>query len=173
MRWNVITPHGFVVLLFLLATVFITYPLPFHLGELTVGHADELLISWIHNWNIQALAHNPSELFHAATFYPYQNTLAYSDLFVFSSILSYLPVKIIGEPIVYHTFSLIASLFLLGVSIYALSYYLTKNIFVSFLSGILLIFSPVVIDKFVHIQMLTVFFVPLSLLASVCEQTYL
>lgn len=149
--------------IFLLSSVFITYPLVFNLSNFTTGFGDELLISWIQNWIIHSL-NNPLSIFDTNIFYPYQNTLAYSDLFIASSLFAAIPLKIFHEPIVAFNFTLISSLGMLGLSVFLLSYYLTKNFVVSVISGLLVIFSPAVLDKKVHLQILAIYPVPLSML---------
>lgn len=134
------------------------------MGNTATGAGDELLIAWIHNWVNYALTTNPTSLFDANTFFPYHNTLAYSDLFITSSLLSFIPLKIIGQPIAAFNFTFISSLMLLGFSVYLLSYYLTRNFFASLFAGVLIIFSPAVLDKKVHLQILAVEWVPLAIL---------
>lgn len=151
-------------LIFFIASIYITYPLIFHLSELTTGFGDELLISWIQNHAIYSITHNPLSIFNGNIFYPYQNTIAYSDLFLISSILSSVPVYILKEPIVAINFTLISSLFALGFSVFLFSYYSTKNFLASVISGLLIIFSPVVLDKKVHLQVLAIMWVPLSMM---------
>jgi len=150
--------------IFLIASVYITFPLVFHLGSLATGLGDELVIAWIQNWVIHSLTTNPFSLFEANIYYPYHNSLAFSDLFLTSSILSLIPLKIIGEPIVTVNFTLISSLVMLGFFTYLLIYYLTKDFCISVLGGMLIIFSPAVLDKVVHLQILSIQWVPLSIL---------
>ena len=151
-------------LIFLIASVYITFPLVFHLGDLVTGLGDELVIAWIQNWVIHSLTTNPFSLFEANIYYPYHNSLAFSDLFLTSSILSLIPLKIIGEPIATVNFTLISSLVMLGFFTYLLIYYLTKDFCISVLGGMLIIFSPAVLDKVVHLQILSIQWVPLSIL---------
>ncbi len=156
---------GFVsIFIFFCLGLCITYPLIFHMGNLAVGLGDELVISWIQNWVIHSLFTNPLHIFEANLYFPYHNTLAYSDLFLTSSLLSIIPLKFIGQPIVVHNFTLISSLILLGFSIYLLSFYLTKDFLLSVFAGVLVIFSPAVLDKATHLQILAIFWVPLSIL---------
>lgn len=156
--------HIFIALIFFSVAIVITYPLILYLGSSATGLGDELLLSWIQSWVIHALMTNPLSLFQAPIFYPYPNALAYSDILLTSSFLSAIPAILIGEPIAFQNITLILSLFLLGFSTYLLSFYLTKEYMISMLSGILVIFSPVVLDKFVHLQVLFIFFVPISFL---------
>ena len=151
-------------LIFLTSAIYITYPLALHLGDLVTGHGDELVIAWIHNWVIHALTTDPLSMFGANTYYPYTNVLAYSDLFFTSSILAMLPLALIGEPIAAFNFTLLSSLVLTGFSLFLLSYYLTKDYAASALSGLLFIFSPAVLDKKIHVQVLALQWIPLSIL---------
>lgn len=143
--------------------IYITYPLIFYMGDLATGAGDELVIAWIQNWVIHSLSTNPLSIFDANLYFPYHNTLAYSDLFLTSSILSILPLKLIGQPISVVNFTFISSLVLLGFSVYLLCFYLTKDFLASFLSGLLIIFSPAVLDKATHLQILSIQWVPLSI----------
>lgn len=151
-------------LIFVAASIYITFPLIFHLGNLATGLGDELVISWIQNWVIHSILTNPLDIFNANIYYPYQNSLAFSDLFLTSSILSILPLKIIGEPITAVNFTLISSLLMLGFFSYLLIRFLTKDFLLSILGGVLIIFSPATLDKVVHLQVLAVQWVPLSIL---------
>ena len=160
-----VKPHFFALLIFFFAAVYITYPLIFHLGEYVTGSGDELLISWILHWVVDAiLTGNITHFFDANTFYPYENTLAYSDIFITSSLLALIPYLLIDEPIVLFNFTFFSSLFLLGFSVFALSYYLSKNLLSSLLSGLLVIFAPTLLDKKMHIQILAIWFVPFAIL---------
>ena len=149
---------------FTIAVVYITYPLPFHMDSLVSGWGDELVIAWIQNWVVHSLFTNPLEIFQANTYYPYHNTLAYSDAFFISSVLGFPALWLLKEPVVLFNFTFISSLIMLGFFTYLLSMYLTKNFLASFLSGLLLVFSPAVLDKRVHLQVLAIQWVPLALL---------
>ena len=150
--------------LFLISAIYLTYPLIFHLTNFATGYGDELLIAWIQNHTIYSLFHSPTQLFNGNIFYPYLNTMAYSDIFLASSILSAPLILIFKEPIVAVNFTLISSLIMLGFSIFLLAYYLTKNYLASLIAGLMVVFSPAVLDKKVHLQILSVFWVPLSIL---------
>lgn len=151
--------------IFLFASVYLTYPLIFHLGGYTTALSDELLIAWIHSWVVHSIASGDIlSVFNANIYYPFPNTLAYSDTFFITSLLSWIPLLVIGEPIVANNVTFISSLLFLGFSIYLLCYYLTKSFFASLVAGLLVIFSPAVLDKKVHLQVLAIEFVPLALL---------
>lgn len=150
--------------LFVLASIFVTYPLLFHLGDYATGLGDELVIAWIHSWVIHALLTDPFSLFQANLYYPYHNTLAYSDLFLTGSVLTFIPAYFIGQPVAASNISLISSLALLGFSLYLLAYYLTNDFLASLLAGFFVIFSPAVLSFAVHLQILEIYWVPLAIL---------
>jgi hypothetical protein len=149
---------------FFLSACYITYPLIFHLGNYATGLGDELLIAWIQSWIIHALFTNPFTIFNANIYYPYPNTLAYSDLFLPSALLTFPFVFILNQPIAANNVLLISSLLFLGFSLYLLSYYLTKDFLASMLSGILVVFSPTTLSNYVALQILSIAWVPLALL---------
>ena len=151
--------------IFCLATLYITFPLLSHLGEYTTGLGDELVIAWIQNWVIHAVTSgNLFSIFNANLYYPFQNSLAFSDTFFTSSIISLIPRVIVGEPIVVNNVTLILSLTFLGFALYLLAYYITRSFPPSLLAGILVIFSPAVLSNTTHLQMLAIVGVPLSIL---------
>jgi hypothetical protein len=157
--------HLFILVLFILLSTFITYPLIFNLGSLVTGKGDELVLAWIHNWVIHSLLNgNFLNIFNANTYYPATQSLAFSDAFFTSSLLALIPVKLINQPIVAVNFTLITSIALLGFSVYILVWYLIKETLASLLSGMLVIFSPAVLDKTVHLQILSIFYVSFALL---------
>jgi hypothetical protein len=90
---------SFSFLLFVIASLYITYPLIFHMGEFATGVGDELVIAWTQNWVNHVLFSNPLALFDANLYYPYQDALAFSDLHFVSSVLALLPFMIVGQPI--------------------------------------------------------------------------
>jgi hypothetical protein len=150
--------------LFFIASFYITYPLLFHLGDRVTGFGDELLIAWIQNWVIHSLMTKPFGVFDSNLYYPYHNTLAYTETFMVTSILA-IPAKfIVGEPIATVNFTLFSSIILFGFSIYLLCFYLTRNFFVSLFSGMLVVFSPAVLDCTTALQFLSIECVPLAIL---------
>ena len=156
-----------IIALFILITfgIYITYPLTFHLAGYATGVGDELIIVWIQNWVIHTITTGSIfSLFDANLYYPFIHSLAYSDIFIPASLLSFIPLQSFKEPIVVINFTLISSLILLGFSVYLLCYYLTKDFFASLLAGTLVIFSPSVLGYSVHLQILGVEWVPLAIL---------
>jgi hypothetical protein len=156
--------HFVSLIYFFLAALLITYPLLLHLTDRLPGLGDELLITWILNWNIHALFSNPLHIFHANIFFPYQNTLAYSDVFFTSTILGLLPALFIRQPAFIYNFTLLFSLVSLGFCTYLLVFHVTKNLYASVISGTLMAFSTFTMTRLSVLQLIGIEWVPLSLL---------
>lgn len=154
----------FSFLYFFFVAVYITYPLIFHLTDFIPGLGDELLITWIMNWNIHSFLSDPLNIFNANIFYPHHNSLAFSDAFFTLSLIAFLPVIILKEPVVAYNFSLIFSFITLGFFTYLLTYYLSKNHFSGIISGTLVAFSTFTLTRIMHLQVISIQWVPLSLL---------
>ncbi len=146
-------------------SVYITYPLVFHMGDMATRNGDELVIAWIQNWVIHIITSGKIvSLFNANLYYPFHNTFAYSEALITSSIISLIPFELSKQPLVVVNITFISSLILLGFSLYLLSFYLTKSFLPSLLSGVLVIFSPDVLDKTAHLQIMAIEWVPLAIL---------
>jgi hypothetical protein len=78
-----------VLFLFFICAVVITYPLIWHLGDFSTGRQDELLIAWIHASVRHNLLINPLQLFEGTIFFPYHNSLAFSDIFFTMTLLTW------------------------------------------------------------------------------------
>lgn len=153
-----------IFLLFFLISIIITYPLIFHLSSYSFGKGDELLITWILNWNIHALLTSPLHIFDANIFYPYAHTLSFSEPFFSSSLLALIPILLLNDPMIAFNVNVILSLTLLGFSTYCLVYYLTKNRASSFISGLLISFSPFTLGRLFQLQVVSIQWIPLSIL---------
>ncbi|MCL4397574.1 hypothetical protein M1403_00945 [Patescibacteria group bacterium] len=133
--------------LFSLLTIWVTWPLILHMNINIIDRIDGLLITWILNWNVRSFSYNTN------IFYPYINTLAFSDL-LFPEALIALPfVKIFGEPLLAYNINFLLGFALTGFSLYLLLDYLTKNKPVAFLIGVLFSFSIIHLNYMPHLQL--------------------
>ncbi len=163
LSYGQIAKHVSIIGLFFVFSILITYPLILHIGSISSGTGDELILSYIQNFVVYAFFHHPLTLFNAPNFFPYINSLAYSDSLMTSSLLLSIPAWFFHQPIAIHNITLLFSLTSLGWSIYFLTNYIVKDKVLAVLSGILVIFSPVTLDKYIHLQVLFIFLVPLSI----------
>lgn len=142
--------------IFAASAVYITFPLAFQIGSIATNLRDELLISWIHVAVLRNIFSDPLHLFEANIFYPYGSVLSYSDLHLSSALISGIPFLISGEPISTLNTTLIFSLFLLGFAAFVQVYSVSKNFLAGILAGLLIQYSPVTLDKNVHVQILAI-----------------
>ncbi len=68
--------------------------------DVVTDRIDGVLFVWVLNQNISKIPNNLENIFQGNIFYPHKNTLAYSDLFVPSSIVAAIPTWLTGEPVV-------------------------------------------------------------------------
>jgi hypothetical protein len=156
--------HVLIFCYFVLASLVITYPLIFHMTNRLPGLGDELLITWIMNWNIHAFLTDPMNIFQANIFYPYHNTLAYSDVFFTASIIGFIPSLLVNQPAFIFNFTLLFSLVTLGFCTHLLVEHLTGNNFAGIISGTLIAFSTFTMTRLPVVQLIGIAWVSLSLL---------
>lgn len=96
-----------VPLVFGVLAVIFTYPLVFHLDQVS-DPVDPLLNTWIIAWVQHALVHDPLSLFDANIFYPREDALLYSEALLLPSVLL-LPIRLAGATtiLVYNLFLLL------------------------------------------------------------------
>ncbi|MBI4099826.1 hypothetical protein HY440_02360 [Candidatus Microgenomates bacterium] len=148
-----------VFIVFLALAIFVTWPLAISLDHLIIDRYDSLLIVWIQNW----VLHSPLAL-NANIFYPYQNTLAFSDYHLVSALIGAPFVWLTREPLVSFNVNLILGLALTGLATYLLTKHLTKQAPVSFLAGTLLTFSTIHLNYLAHPQLFHIWLIILPIL---------
>jgi len=155
--------HFLSLLIFIGLAIFVTFPLITNPVSLAAVAKEEFFLSYIINWNIQALTHYPAKIFQAPFFYPMRDTLAFSDPLFTSSIIALPFVKIFSQPFLAYTVNLILSFILNGFAVYLVIHQLSKNFWASLVSGVLFSFSIGRIDALEHLQVLTMYWIPLGI----------
>ncbi|UCE43096.1 MAG: glycosyltransferase family 39 protein [Candidatus Aminicenantes bacterium] len=149
---------------FILLSIIMLWPLPLHMADAFVSHVDPLLNTWIFDWDTYQLFRDPFQLFDANIFFPLKNTLAFSEHMIVLSLIAF-PVSLVsGNPILGYNFIQLLAYILCGFAVYLLVYHLTKSRIAGIIAGIIFAFSPYRFRQVGHIQNLTVFWTPLSLL---------
>lgn len=153
-----------VLLLFILLSILMLWPLPLHMTDALVSPVDPLLNTWIFDWDTYQLFKDPLHLFDANIFFPLKNTLAFSEHMIILSLIAF-PVSLVsGNAILGYNFVQILAYMLCGFAVYLLVFELTKNRIAAFIAGVIFAFSPYRFRQVGHIQNLAVFWTPLSLL---------
>lgn len=141
------------VLLIIAVALYSVWPFVVNIGGVAVDDYDGLLLVWVYNQNIQKIPWNLVQIFQGNIFYPFKNTMAFADLNMISSVLSYVPVKILKEPTVILSTSTILGQILTMLVVYFWFFDVTKNRWSSTLGAILLGLSQIRFHYIGHLQM--------------------
>lgn len=152
------------ILLLILAAVVLTYPLSLRLGSAVTDEADPLLNAWILAWDAHILPRNPLNLYNANDFYPYSNTLAYSETLLGQAIITTPIIWITENPILAVNLSILLSFTLSGIGMYALVYRFTHSHLAALIAGLAFAFNPFRFAHIDHVQLLSAQWVPFALL---------
>jgi hypothetical protein len=149
---------------FSLLTLLMTYPLSLHLTDALQDTSDSLLNLWITNWQAHQLLTSPLQLFDTNIFYPYPNTLAYSEI-LFPNVLLSVPIfALTDNPLLTYNLMFLLSFILSAFGLYLLAYRLSGNRYAAFLAGLVFAFSPYRAGHLSQLQLLTMQWMPLALL---------
>jgi hypothetical protein len=97
-------------------------------------------------------------------FYPFGGTLSYSDNYLLPAFISRIVFKLCGNMAIAYNVPLIVAFLLNAISMAMLAQYLFSNRTVSFLAGLFLLLSPVMLGQVAHPQLLHFYFIPFTLL---------
>ena len=124
---------------------------------------DTLLITYIIN-QVQINLLDPQKPLYWATFFSsYQDTLAYSDLFLTTATTT-LPLRLLSvSPLLVYNFSLIASIFATSLTSFLLFHHLTRSPIASSTAALIFVFSGFHFAHLPHLQIFNLTFLPLCL----------
>jgi hypothetical protein len=157
---------GTVLLLYAGLTLVMTFPALLRLKVAIIGDGvDSLLNCWIIAWDIHKLtAFEFRTLFDANIFFPYPNTLAYSEHMLGVALLA-IPLRIgLGDPLLTYNLTLLLSFVLSAAGTYGLVRYLTGSNPAAFIAGLIFAFFPWRFAHLPHLQLLSAQWIPLTFL---------
>ncbi len=154
--------HLAAALLFLALTLLLTNPLALHVWNAVQDKQDGLLNTWITAWVGHALTTDPLNLFNANIFYPYPNTLAFSEILMPPSLLALPFTLAFNNPIFGYNLALLAMLWLDAFAMYLFVFDLTRRAEAAWLAGAIYAFNPFNLGNFAQLQLLTLGFMPLA-----------
>ena len=150
-------------LLCLLATIIMTYPLIWNLGQ-EIERGDGILNAWIIMWNVHAIQTDPLNIFNANIFYPTKSTLLLSENLL-GTLPFALPIfSLTGNPIATYHLIIFIGFFLSCYGAYLLSHYLCGNHSISFVAGVLYSFCTYKVTHFWWFQLTQSQWIPISIL---------
>lgn len=156
--------HLTAALIFLILALLLTNPLALHLWNAVEDKQDGLLNTWIVAWVGHALTTDPLNLFNANIFYPYPNTLAFSEILIPQSLFALPFTLATNNPILGYNLALLAMLWLDAFAMYLFVFDLTRRAEAAWIAGAIYAFNPFNLGNFAQLQLLTLGFLPLALL---------
>ncbi len=160
-HWYVTIPCAYTAL-----TMIMLWPLVRHVGSAvadTIG--DPLLNAWTLRWVQHALIANPSHLYDANMFASNPRTLAFSELLLPQAIMAW-PIWFISHnALVAYNIALLITYPLCAVAMYALCRSLGAMRVAAFVAGVCYTFAPFRMDNNAHLQVLSMQWMPLTILA--------
>jgi hypothetical protein len=166
-RGKTFTPlrrDAFVLVLFFALTCVMTNPLVLHIANAVEDKQDALLNTWIIAWVGHALLTDPLNLFNANIFYPYPNTLAYSETLLPQGLFA-LPFNLaFDNTILGYNLVLLASFFLAAYALYLFIFDLTHSRGAAIVAGTIFAFNPYNLGNLAQVQLLSFGWMPLAML---------
>ncbi|MDQ6603448.1 MAG: hypothetical protein M3Z19_12060 [Chloroflexota bacterium] len=160
-RWNLIVPA-----LYVAVTVLLLWPLVIHIRSAvadTLG--DPLLNAWTLRWVQHALVTQPTHLYDGNMFAPNARSLAFSELLLPQAIMAWPLWLVSHDALLAYNASLLLTYPLCGVAMYALCRGLGAIRGAAFIAGLAFAFAPFRMDNNAHLQVLSMQWMPLTILA--------
>ena len=149
---------------YFLAAMIVTYPLVASFGRAVSDPVDPILNTWIMAWEHHALLTQPLQFFNTNIFYPYTQTLLYSETLLVPSLLL-LPVQgASGNAIFTHNLLVLLGFAMTGASGYLLGRWLFRNHWSGLVLGGVLAFNSYTLSNVGQAQLLHLEWLPLALL---------
>jgi len=158
--------HAAVLVIFGIWAALMTWPLATDLSHQLASWGDPVFQAWTLAWDIHAWTTHPLNIFNANIFYPYRDTLAYSD-YLFGQAIVIAPVLLkTGNIILADNLSLLLSYALSGFATYLLVVDLTGNRLAGIVAGFAYAFAPARMAHFEHLHLTSAEWLPLAVLAA-------
>lgn len=153
---------------FCILAVIVTYPTAARLADFAVFPTDPLLEAWTLKWDVHSFLTGPAgvlNLWNANIFYPYPNTLAFSEHLLPTAFLL-LPFTLLGDtPLVAANLGVLFTTALSGWGVYLLVTWLTGNHRAGLLAGLFFAVSPFRMGHIIQLHLLSTQWIPFAFLA--------
>ena len=144
--------------------VALTYPLSFHPADHIMSQGtDTNLFIWTLAWDIHAFTHQPFSIFQANIFYPFHNTLAFSENLIGSALLVAPLQWIVGNPVLTMNVAAIVTIPLCAIGAFRLAREVGIGPAGAFVAGLVFAFSPPRFFRLDQLHLTNVQWIPFSL----------
>jgi hypothetical protein len=149
---------------FMLATLVLTYPLGAQMQRVLPSDlTDTLLNTWTLAWDADRLRHGFSGLWNAPIFFPYRDTLAFSESLLGIAIVI-APIQwLSADPILSYNVAFVLEFALAGVGMYLLAREITGSRAAAAVAGAYYAFCPFRMAQIAHLQMVATGWMPVAL----------
>ncbi|MCX7944356.1 MAG: hypothetical protein N2746_07615 [Deltaproteobacteria bacterium] len=154
-------------LILVIGNILSLYPFSLNLKDTSPDNPDDVLLnSYIMQWEYERIfSLDIKNYFNTLYYYPYKNTLAFTEHHTISQ-LFFIPLfSIFKDPVLVHNIMILILLVLAGLTMFIYIHYLTGSFFVSLLGGVLFSFVPYRYTHLVHVNVLHWWLIPLTFLS--------
>jgi hypothetical protein len=155
---------GLALLFFLALTIVMTWPVTPNMGRSLEQWGDALLQTWTLDWDAHALLTNPLHFANANAFYPYANSLAFSETLIGQAVLVAPVIWLTDNPVLAYNLLLLGSFGLCGWGMYLLGKELSGSRVAGLVAGVIFAFFPHRFGQLSHLHLLTAQWMPFCLL---------
>jgi hypothetical protein len=155
---------GAVFVLMTALTAVMLYPQVRHLDSVA-DRVDPLFSIWRLAWVAHQLPVDPAHFYDANIFHPEPYALAYSDGMPLTAVVAAPFIWLGIRTVVVYNLFVLASFVLSGLAMYVFVRSLAGNALAAVVSGVAFAFYPFRFEHFVHLELLSAFWMPLSLWA--------
>jgi hypothetical protein len=150
---------------FAFAAIALTWPFVLNVGTALSDLGDPLLNTWILDWDVDAILHQPLHVFDSPMYYPARLSLAYSENMLMIAIIM-LPFRLLGlAPIAAYGIATLLGFTVSGYGASVLARVLGRSRFAAILAGLLYAFCQYDFDHLAHLQILWCGWLPLMFAA--------
>lgn len=147
-------------------TLVLTYPFSTRLGThvLSLGTDMDLAV-WTIGWNVHAFTHRPWAIFDANIFFPFHNTLAYSENLIGSALIAAPVIWMTGNTVLGMNVAVLFSVAASAFGAYLLARRLGLSTMAALIAGLIFGFAPPRFFRMDQLPIASVQWIPFTLLA--------
>ena len=154
-----------VAALYIVVTVWMTWPLTPNAGSAVQDPGDPLFEIWVMRTVQHRLVNDPLDLYDANAFYPFDGSLAYSEEAISTALLAWPVYLVTGNDVLAYNVMLLSAFWLVAFAVYLLARELGASPGAAFIAGIVASFAPARYAHLSHLHMLVIGWLPLALWA--------